>query len=298
MAKLSEFNRPSVDEMYANGALLLLLDEVRKEIFTARILSREKAATQVAEPKTPLSNWILPRLALRLEAMPNLTPSITSKRERLMQAQVDGYLCRRVRDDFSSVPLAICEAKPCVRSEHFDAILRQETAEMACWISEHGSKAQGLLQTAAEGAKRRLMVSQDRHEIYVIIGEYGPKYVDYIRGHASLSARAPLPADKLDVEKNQKAAVGSASYNKQAEVTGVDKIRTSLGDEKKPAPGGMVLRSRVPRVLPPADEFLVMHQFGPFITSKADHMDRLVRRLIGFMLQLDTNPAETSRSLA
>lgn len=63
---------------------------------------------------------------------------------------------------------------------------------MACWIAEHGGTPQGLLQTAAEGTKRRLMIAQDRHEIYIIIEEYGEKYEKYIKGDVELSAKAPL----------------------------------------------------------------------------------------------------------
>lgn len=34
------------------------------------------------------------------------------------------------------------------------------------------------------------------------------------------------------------------------------------------------------------DEFLVMHQFGPYVIYDAGHMERLLRRVIALMLQL------------
>ncbi len=291
--------------MYANSALLFLLEEVRKEIATARVLlcekfkkvnaekMREKTGNEVAE-KTPLSNWVMLRLGLHLRAMPYLTTAgfLKSAMNNLMEAQVDGYLCRRIPDDFSNAPLAICEAMPCVKTDRYDAILRQETVEMACWIAErHGNKRDGFLQSCAGGAKRRLMISQDRHEIYMIIGEYGSKYGEYITGNAAWLAKAPLPLplDKFDLEENRKAARGSASYNEQAKVMGVEDVRLShmvRGDEKKPASGSRALRSQHPRVLLSADEFLIMHQFGPVITSRADNMERPVRRLVGLCYSL------------
>jgi hypothetical protein len=39
--------------------------------------------------------------------------------------------------------------------------------------------------------------------------------------------------------------------------------------------------------LPSADEFLFMHEFGPFLTDKAPHMDAFIRRLIDLMLVLN-----------
>lgn len=305
MAKRSEFNRPSVDEMYANTALLFLLEEIRKEI----------------DGDMTLCNWVIPRLGLHLEAKPAKRSFLKSQSGILMQAQVDGYLCRRTEDyEFVKFPLAICETKPCVRTERWDAILRQETAEMACWIAEHGKQREGLLRASASGRSRRLLISQDRHEIYIIIGEYGPTYQEYIAGNIALPAKAPpAPAD-FDAEQNQRAAQGSGSYNKQAEDTGADQIRlsrkgpTSKGKTAKapesgqpssrkeakakaqvPAqqPGeGRVLRSQTPpppRRLPPADEFLVMHQFGPYVTGDARHMELFVRRVIGLMLELYEN---------
>ena len=35
-----------------------------------------------------------------------------------------------------------------------------------------------------------------------------------------------------------------------------------------------------------ADEFLIMYQFGPFIMTRADHMERPVRRLVGLCYSL------------
>jgi hypothetical protein len=198
-------NRPSADETYVNVALLLFLQAITKEL----------------PGPFRLLHWAAPRIPLKLTG---------SDKKTLMEARVDGYLCRS--DEmarFDNVPLAICEAKPFVRSAGETSTQRQEAAEMACWICQDRGEKQATLQSSASGKKRyeiitgwpqrrpirphssrpasegkfandetlsrRLMISQDRHEIYIIIGEYGKKYEDYIRGNTgNTGPRAPLPA--------------------------------------------------------------------------------------------------------
>ncbi|OAA58206.1 hypothetical protein ISF_06745 [Cordyceps fumosorosea ARSEF 2679] len=324
MAAKSDYNHPSKDEMYPNTALLFLLEEVRKEI----------------SAEVPLFNWILPRLGLHLLASkPNSRKNqnfIKGTKTELMQAQVDGYLCRRDEDqdedgqssNFSEIPLAICEAKPFVRVQHAERTLRQETAEMACWIAQHGHSQEGLLQRSKSGRYRRLMVSHNRHEIYIIIGEYGDEYQRYIQGEISLRGTAPVErSPDFDAEANKRRAQGSGSYNEQVKTlpegrgrptesrpgprpapakpqTG-NQVRShkrvdGAAANKPPPPTRMTTRSQTPtgRNLPPADEFLIMHQFGPFITKDAAHMEHLVRRLIGFMLQLRDSTLATGTGQA
>ncbi|QSS52321.1 hypothetical protein I7I53_07923 [Histoplasma capsulatum var. duboisii H88] len=50
----------------------------------------------------------------------------------------------------------------------------QESAQMAAWIRSEPD------QPTQDGRYRRLMISQDRHEIFLIIAEYGDNYINYI----------------------------------------------------------------------------------------------------------------------
>lgn len=292
MASTPRANPQSVDEMYANVSLLLLLQATISE--------------SIIELGSLI--WVPPRLSLKLLALP--APSIKSTSgvrpaaKELLEAQVDGYLCRRsATNEFVPVPLAICETKPFVRSRKRPQVFRQETAEMAAWIASHGGQSNGsdgLLQSSTSGRMRRLLISQDRHEIYIIIGEYGASYEDYITGRTALPACAEkLPAataSAFDVTGNLRGSLGSASYVRRVEATGMTVAGLdTLSRPAPPLPSGMFTRSRPapPAVkLPPADEFLVMHQYGPYLITKADNMERLVRRLIALMLQLRSGAAE------
>lgn len=75
----------------------------------------------------------------------------------LMEARVDGFLCRRTGPflmGFNKDPAAILEVKPFTRSNAGIAIRRHEGAQMACLISKCGDLNTGLLQTSANGSKR------------------------------------------------------------------------------------------------------------------------------------------------
>ncbi|KAJ2975903.1 hypothetical protein NQ176_g5251 [Zarea fungicola] len=131
MASTPRANPQSVDEMYANVSLLLLLQAT------------------ISESIIELGSlvWVPPRLSLKLLALPIPSPlkfttgtgTDTGTRFRpaakeLLEAQVDGYLCRRsATNEFAPVPLAICETKPFTRSKKRPQVFRQETAEMAAW---------------------------------------------------------------------------------------------------------------------------------------------------------------------
>ncbi|KAM3430798.1 hypothetical protein MY4824_007478 [Beauveria thailandica] len=294
-------NVQSVDEMYSNMALLLFL----------------QVATTEAHRHLANMTWIPPRLALKLRAATAAGEGDDVEIAELMRALVDGYLCKRHGEHFEDAPLAICEAKPFIRSEHLSKTQRQETAEMASWIAHHGDSKNGLLQNSASGRKRRLMISQDRHEIYIIIGEYGDKYQEYIRGKIELKATADEPTTFHECQSHRHQAAGSEATVKLARSIG-DKYfqneqpmqqqqqqqQQRQKRQKRTDPTASsntsvrTTRSRTkaaaaaaaPAVhdndAPQADEFLIMHQFGPFLTHKDDHMEIFLRRIVAFMLEL------------
>lgn len=109
-------------------------------------------------------DWLITRLPLKLtDSSSDLTPS-----NELMEARLDGYLCRRhfvlkageesgtfeIRRN--ELPLAILEAKPFTRLSALSATRWQESAEMAAWVSGLDDKYEdvGLLQKSASGRKR------------------------------------------------------------------------------------------------------------------------------------------------
>lgn len=108
-------------------------------------------------------DWMADRLPLVLTDRSGLDTEPT----RLMEARIDGYLCRRdfIRDSspsprlhtrFNKYPLAILEAKPCTRRSGITPIRWQESAEIASWVSGLDEKYEsaGLLRTSTSGRKR------------------------------------------------------------------------------------------------------------------------------------------------
>jgi hypothetical protein len=105
------------------------------------------------------------------------------RNETILNAKTDGCF----RAPYKSHPddgavLAIIEVKPFRRMFSNSmglAIQTQEGAEMAAWIATESKR--GLL-PSKEGRYRRLLVSQDFDQIYVIIAEYDDEYIEYIKG--------------------------------------------------------------------------------------------------------------------
>ncbi|KAH6630951.1 hypothetical protein B0J18DRAFT_422696 [Chaetomium sp. MPI-SDFR-AT-0129] len=169
-------NSPSADEAYVNTALLLLL----------------QAATQDFQLHGHLKSlhWVPPRMALHLTVPTPNTKTGKFEDTKLLESRVDGYLCNRAADGGLSRPMAICEAKSAVRKSVQVPTERQEAAEMAAWICNRPGN-EGLLQASASGRKRRLMISQTRDEVWIIVGEYGREYEAYIH-NAPLKAGMPI----------------------------------------------------------------------------------------------------------
>ncbi|KAH7325713.1 hypothetical protein B0I35DRAFT_474458 [Stachybotrys elegans] len=108
-----------------------------------------------------------------------------STNKNIYQAQVDGFL----RLKANKQPGAIIEVKPHLRqvlpAAHRD-IRMQEGAQMAAWICEPLPPVIGVpapANTTTPSVHRRLMVSQDRHEVYLTVASFDDDYISYIRGH-------------------------------------------------------------------------------------------------------------------
>ncbi|KAJ0114080.1 hypothetical protein J7T55_007914 [Diaporthe amygdali] len=302
LAKGGKSNRPSADETYVNTALLLLLQSI---------------IMMVGEEFSKL-DWLATRLPLKLlEQVTTIntdTEEVDTKLLELMEARVDGYLCQRPSSSEGSLnsdPLAICEAKPFTRSSALTAIRRQEGAEMACWISQAGDSETGLLRTSTSGRKRRLMINQDRHEISVVVAEYGAGFEKHIRPHRSVrqgTAKTRPKAGRLDSSvttnstqtlssladpvphggrRDPSLLAGSPGYISRVEKKTilVDGPKGASQDARPTPPLNKSSRTKK-KWTPDVGDFLIMHEFGPFVTTDPGHMEVLIKRIIALMLQL------------
>lgn len=140
-----QFNKPAADETYVNTALILLLEGITVDVgvdFSSM-------------------DWLAARIPFKLSEEVTVRNSDTgednTRTRELMEARVDGYLCRSpspFETTLNSAPLAIIETKPYTRSSAQSSIRRQEGAEMACWISQAGTSQTGLLRSSTSGRKR------------------------------------------------------------------------------------------------------------------------------------------------
>ncbi|CAI7599472.1 unnamed protein product [Penicillium glandicola] len=97
-----------------------------------------------------------------------------------MKARTDGYLTA------NGEVFAIVEVKPQIRDrKRRPEVLWQETGEMVAWImrdGKHGRKCP---------VRRRLLISQDNHEIFLTIASYKKRYVNYLNnGNISKSTKS------------------------------------------------------------------------------------------------------------
>ncbi|KAL2022649.1 hypothetical protein VTK56DRAFT_4993 [Thermocarpiscus australiensis] len=167
-------NPATSDETYVNTSLLLLLQ-------TLTLGMSELGKSVDCRLDFGGLEFLADRLALRMYR--HRSPGGSEDDDgpvELMEARVDGYLCQRdyhppdkdshILPRYNNLPLAIVEAKPCVRRSAGSAIRWQESAEMACGVSSLADDLEEyrLLQSSTSGRKRRLLLPQDRHEIYII----------------------------------------------------------------------------------------------------------------------------------
>jgi hypothetical protein len=119
-------------------------------------------------------DWLADRLPLSLVDRSSKATSA----KKLMEARVDGYLCRRdfVQDSnndkgfhprFNKYPLSILEAKPFTRLSALSAIRWQESAEIASWVSglDDAYEGVGLLQSSTSGRKRSVSLFRSLDQI-------------------------------------------------------------------------------------------------------------------------------------
>lgn len=86
------------------------------------------------------------------------------------EARTDGVL-----EDSNSKTYALVEVKPMSRYTKDDRIAMQEAAEIVSWIKCEPD-SDGFLSDCGN----RVLVSQDRHEIYLTFAEYNANYVKYL----------------------------------------------------------------------------------------------------------------------
>lgn len=140
-----QFNKPAADENYVNTALILLLEGITVDVGV----------------EFSSMDWLAARIPFKLLEKVTTINSDTgedhTRTRELMEARVDGYLCRSpspFETTLNSAPLAIMETKPYTRSSAQSSIRRQEGAEMACWISQAGNSKTGFLRSSTSGRKR------------------------------------------------------------------------------------------------------------------------------------------------
>ncbi|KAL2814678.1 hypothetical protein BDW59DRAFT_177902 [Aspergillus cavernicola] len=90
---------------------------------------------------------------------------------KLYEARTDGHLFLSMNEDSK----VIVEVKPATRAR-CPRVRMQETAQMVAWIHVE----RDIIRDKVNDKFRRLLISQNRHEIYLIIAEYDAEYVDYI----------------------------------------------------------------------------------------------------------------------
>lgn len=157
------------------------------------------------------------------------------------------------------------------------------------------------------------MISQDRHEIYIIVAEYGASYEKHIRPSSSIirgstgserktsqpgssTAESHTQEDSFSTDTDSEVIgrdpcllVGSPSYVGRAEKKSIRVAAAPTGRGVQPtqaAPGMPGPPEIEQKCAPDAGDFLVMHEFGPFVTKDPGHMEVFFKRLIAFMLQL------------
>ncbi|KAB8257905.1 hypothetical protein BDV32DRAFT_151882 [Aspergillus pseudonomiae] len=100
-------------------------------------------------------------------------PFVASFRHGSFEARTDG--CLEGGNSETLKTYAIVEVKPMLRRKQFARIAMQEAAEMVAWIKAEPDPA-GFISSCGS----RVLVSQDRHEIYLTFAEYGANYVKYL----------------------------------------------------------------------------------------------------------------------
>jgi hypothetical protein len=113
------------------------------------------------------------------------------------EARVDGCLESYTTEDDDTPVKAIVEVKACRRKFSPLRIRMQEGAQMAAWIAT--DMAELGCKILEDGRRRRVLVSQDRDEIYATFALYDKEYVEYL-----IEAQEENKQKRPDGEKKEK----------------------------------------------------------------------------------------------
>lgn len=136
---------------------------------------------------------------------------------------------------------------------------------------------------------RRLLISQDRHEIYIIVAEYGEPWKEYTRtgsSPAEPTARTQVDAKDLAgsdacIRNIEATPLALAQHNKRL-ATAVE----LLPADSPKGPTTRQTRAQKELKLLGHDHFCYMHEWGPFDTTSEDDMDLFLRRMVALQIQL------------
>ncbi|KAK5994473.1 hypothetical protein PT974_04948 [Cladobotryum mycophilum] len=204
--------------------------------------------------------------------------SIEQAKTKIMTARTDGCL-QLLQDGIleeNCPTLAIIEVKPHKRVDNRVAIQMQEGAEMAAWISSKPFSGE-MPKLADPERHRRVIISQDFNEIFIIIAEYDDEYVDYITG-SNATRDSPEPQ------------TGAPSSKPSQQST---PARPKTPESKRPVQsGGAPMKSQafgIPQAGTAGSGtkgFLTMHQYPGFNVNDPRHMKRLIPLLLSVTHEL------------
>lgn len=156
---------------------------------------------------------------------------------------------------------------------------------------------------------RRLLISQDRHELYIIIAEYGEQWKEYVRGldvpwPTTAQATSALDLSGSDGFIQNSMAKYRADFTDMVNLA-QDIIDKSTSEDLQPSGSSTGRQTRSsqqrsvnqPLELPGPEYFCIMQEWGPFSTKEDEFMDLFIRRLIALQLQLLSNAVHQPESV-
>ncbi|MCJ1314308.1 hypothetical protein MMC25_007988 [Agyrium rufum] len=114
--------------------------------------------------------------------------------DKAFEARTDGYLLGKVSTGFWAI--IECKARRRYLNSDGAKIRMQESSQMAAWISYHwdaNKEPKGLTVPGDlnQGTYSRILISQDRDRIYLIIAEFDDGYRKYICGDSTTDLNKP-----------------------------------------------------------------------------------------------------------
>ncbi|KAK2813958.1 hypothetical protein FQN50_000359 [Emmonsiellopsis sp. PD_5] len=143
---------PTPDETIVNTFLILLLNALGAHYPAAS------------------AEWSMMRLAMK--------HSFGSSK---LEARTDGSL----QISKSGPAVAIVEVKPHTRRNHAIPIKMQETTQMVTWIAQEGFPS-------SSSHRRFVLLSQDRHEVFLTVPTYDANYIKHLKGEADATTPKSL----------------------------------------------------------------------------------------------------------